>query len=136
MVSFQNLKPPMYPADQADRPKRRRSPSPFAQSHRARLRSPSPPSHFPGPSSTFPDPASLEYLLTFRQFAEWFRASHPQTAKADEEELRRLRAAIEDGTAPVSAAKERVGMGKRYERYRKEYTSRQVSRALGIWDKR
>lgn len=27
----------------------------------------------------------------------------------------------------VKEGKERVGMGKRYERYRKEYTSRQVS---------
>jgi hypothetical protein len=109
-----------------DRPKRRRSPSPLGPSHRPRLRSQSP-SRFPGPSSSLPDPASLEYLLNFRQFAEWFRASHPQTAKADEEELRRVKAAIEEGTAPESATKEKVGMGKRYERYRKEYTSRQVS---------
>ena len=100
----------------ADRPKRRRSPSPFASSHRPRRASP-PPDHF-----GLPDPASLPGLLTFRDFAEWFRASHPQTAKADEEELRRVRAEAEGGTL----GKEKIGMGKRYERYRREYTSRQV----------
>ena len=62
--------------------------------------------------------------LTFREFADWFRASHPQTAKADEEELRRVKAEVEHGGP---AGKEKVGMGRRYERYRKEYTSRQVS---------
>jgi hypothetical protein len=102
----------------ADRPKRRRSPSPTYPAHRARHRSPSP--------ARLPDPASLEYQLPFRQFAEWFRASHPQTAKADDDELRRLKAAVEVGTVDPSAAKERVGMSRRYERYRKEFSSRQL----------
>lgn len=73
----------------------------------------------------FPDPAEIDYVLTFRQFSEWFRASHPQTAKLDDEETRRVRAEIEGG-AGGDVGKEKVGMAKRYDRYRKEYTSRQV----------
>lgn len=76
-----------------------------------------------------PDPASLPHQLGFKQFADWFRVTHPSTAKADEEEFRRYKAGIDDGLGDVG--KERVGMGKRYERYRKEYTSRQVRRLLG-----
>ncbi|KAK4686837.1 hypothetical protein P7C73_g3283, partial [Tremellales sp. Uapishka_1] len=100
-----------------DRPKRRRSPSPIHSSHRPRHRSPSP-SFYPAP----PDPASLDTLLPFRQFAEWFRHSHPQTAKADDDELRRYRADQGD----EAKGRERVGMGKRYERYKKEFISRQL----------
>lgn len=108
-----------------DRPKRRRSPSPFGPpSHRARLHSPSPPPPRRHPAHELPDPASLEHLLTYRQFSEWFRASHPQTAKADEEELRRAQQE-EDGGAGKGRGK--VGMPKRFERYRREYSSRQVS---------
>ncbi|WWC85480.1 uncharacterized protein L201_000344 [Kwoniella dendrophila CBS 6074] len=118
--------------DDYDRPKRRRSPSPLGPSHRQRMHSPSPPpSHLPPHMSSryannLPDPASVETLLSFRQFAEWFRASHPQTAKADEEETRRHRELIESGDANASEAKEKVGMAKRYERYRREFTSRQL----------
>lgn len=65
----------------------------------------------------------MPHSLTYRQFADWFRASHPQTAKQDEEELRRYKHELEEGR---TVTKERVGMAKRYERYRKEYTSRQV----------
>jgi len=105
----------------SDRPKRRRSPSPFGASHRQRMHSPSPP---PPPARfQLPDPADLPHSLTYRQFADWFRASHPQTAKQDEEELRRYKQELEEGR---TVTKERVGMAKRYERYRKEYTSRQV----------
>lgn len=75
-----------------------------------------------------PDPASLETLLTFKQFAEWFRASHPQTAKDDDEDLRRIRSDVESGALPKSVLVEKHGMAKRYERYKKEYYSRQVSR--------
>lgn len=77
--------------------------------------------------ASLPDPATLDYQLNFRQFVEWFRVSHPQTAKADEDELRRYKASVEEGTVDPSVSKEKVGIGKRYERYRKEYTSRQVS---------
>ncbi|WRT63364.1 uncharacterized protein IL334_000269 [Kwoniella shivajii] len=108
--------------DDYDRPKRRRSPSPLGPSHRPRHHSPSPPRY----SLNLPDPASIETLLSFRHFAEWFRASHPQTAKADEEETRRHRELIESGTATEAEAKEKVGMAKRYERYRKEFLSRQL----------
>jgi hypothetical protein len=72
----------------------------------------------------------LDYCLSFRQFSEWFRLSHPQTAKQDEEELRRSKEAAAEGGAAAGNAKEKLGMGKRYERYRKEYTSRQVSQIL------
>ncbi|OCF43077.1 hypothetical protein I317_03046 [Kwoniella heveanensis CBS 569] len=111
--------------DEYERPKRRRSPSPLGPpSHRPRVHSPSPPpARFP---PNLPDPASIETLLSFRQFAEWFRASHPQTAKNDEEETRRHREMIENGTATEQQAKEKVGMAKRYERYRKEFHSRQL----------
>nr|XP_019048353.1 hypothetical protein I302_02124 [Kwoniella bestiolae CBS 10118]OCF27283.1 hypothetical protein I302_02124 [Kwoniella bestiolae CBS 10118] len=112
--------------DDYDRPKRRRSPSPLGPSHRQRLHSPSPPPPHNRYSNNLPDPASVEYLLQFRQFAEWFRASHPQTAKADEEETRRHRELIESGQANEHEAKEKVGMAKRYERYRKEFHSRQL----------
>lgn len=120
------------PADSVDRPKRRRSPSPNFPSHRTRRFSPE-----PHPHSTFalPDPASLPHQLTFKQFADWFRANHPNTAKADEEEFRQFKA----GALGADAVKERVGMGKRYERYRKEYTSRQVSifsRSAVFWEVR
>ena len=107
-------------------PKRRRSPSPNFASHRPRQRSPSPPFRHPAPGHNMPDPAEVENLLTYGHFAAWFRASHPQTAKADDEEVKRLREAAEGGQSDVT--KEKVGMGKRYERYRKEYTSRQVRR--------
>jgi len=73
-----------------------------------------------------PDPAELPHSLTFRQFADWFRASHPSTAKQDDDELRRYKQDVEEGK---EAGRERVGMAKRYERYRKEYTSRQVGRS-------
>lgn len=73
------------------------------------------------------DPASLEHLLTFKQFAEWFRASHPQTAREDDEDLRRIRNDVESGLLPKTVLIEKHGMAKRYERYKKEYTSRQVS---------
>lgn len=63
--------------------------------------------------------------MTFRQFSEWFRISHPQTARLDDEELKRVKAELESGNE--AAGKEKVGMGKRYDRYRKEYTGRQVS---------
>ncbi|WWC57754.1 uncharacterized protein I303_100289 [Kwoniella dejecticola CBS 10117] len=112
--------------DDYDRPKRRRSPSPLGPSHRQRLHSPSPPPVHHRYGNNLPDPASVETLLVFRQFAEWFRASHPQTAKADEEETRRHRELIESGNASEREAKEKVGMAKRYERYRKEFTSRQL----------
>ncbi|WWC97408.1 hypothetical protein V866_004287 [Kwoniella sp. B9012] len=112
--------------DDYDRPKRRRSPSPLGPSHRQRLHSPSPPPLHSRYSYNLPDPASIETLLSFRQFAEWFRASHPQTAKADEEETRRHRELIESGQANEHEAKEKVGMAKRYERYRKEFHSRQL----------
>lgn len=99
--------------------KRRRSPSPSYSSHqRPRLRSPSP--------NRWPDPASLEYLLNFKQFAEWFRHSHPKTAREDDEDLRQIRVGVETGALPESVLIEKHGMAKRYERYRKEYTSRQV----------
>lgn len=104
-----------------DRPKRRRSPSPFGSSHRPRRHSPSPSRP---PISNLPDPAEVPNLLPFRQFADWFRASHPQTAKADEEELIKWREAVEAGQD--AGSKDKVGMGKRYERYRKEFHSRQV----------
>ncbi|WVR03221.1 hypothetical protein IAU60_000212 [Kwoniella sp. DSM 27419] len=116
-------RPPHW-EEEFDRPKRRRSPSPLGPSHRIRMHSPSPP-----PvrySSNLPDPAMIETLLSFRQFAEWFRASHPQTAKNDEEETRKHREMIENGTATEAQAKEKVGMAKRYERYRKEFHSRQL----------
>lgn len=108
--------------DDFDRPKRRRSPSPLGPSHRPRLNSPSP----PPPRFNIPDPASIETLLPFRTFAEWFRTSHPQTARVDEEETRKHREMIESGQATEQEAKEKVGMAKRYERYRKEFTSRQL----------
>ncbi|WVQ91952.1 hypothetical protein IAS59_005760 [Cryptococcus gattii] len=108
--------------DDFDRPKRRRSPSPLGPSHRPRLNSPSP----PPPRFNIPDPASIETLLPFRTFAEWFRTSHPQTARVDEEETRKHKEMIESGQATEQEAKEKVGMAKRYERYRKEFTSRQL----------
>lgn len=80
-----------------------------------------------------PDPASLETLLTFKQFAEWFRASHPQTAKDDDEDLRRIRADVESGQLPKSVLIEKHGMAKRYERYKKEYYSRQVSEDIDMF---
>lgn len=107
-----------------DRPKRRRSPSPSYSTHRPRRHSPDHSTHSYG----LPDPASLPNQLTFKQFAEWFRANHPNTAKADEEEFKRYKSGMMD--EETSGGKERVGMGKRYERYRKEYTSRQVSHGL------
>ncbi|WWD22896.1 hypothetical protein CI109_107391 [Kwoniella shandongensis] len=111
--------------DDYDRPKRRRSPSPLGPpSHRPRFHSPSPPPRFG--HAALPDPASIETLLSFRNFAEWFRSSHPQTAKIDEEETRKFRELIESGTATEAQAKEKVGMARRYERYRKEFTSRQL----------
>lgn len=76
--------------------------------------------------SGLPDPAEVDYVLSFRQFSEWFRTSHPQTAKTDDEETRRVRSELENG-AGGETGKEKVGMAKRYDRYRKEYTSRQVS---------
>ncbi|ORY30788.1 hypothetical protein BCR39DRAFT_528324 [Naematelia encephala] len=109
--------------DPTDRPKRLRSPSPPFAARRPRMHSPSPPR---GAQNNLPDPATIPELLNFRDFANWFRASHPNTAKADEEELKRVREALENGTADAKMSKERVGMGKRYERYRKEYTSRQL----------
>lgn len=45
----------------------------------------------------------------------------------DDEEVKRVRAEVESGNEVVG--KEKVGMGKRYDRYRKEYQGRQVS----IW---
>lgn len=105
--------------------KRRRSPSPGYSHQRQRRRSPS-----PGRYNQLPDPASLETVLTFKQFAEWFRVSHPQTAKDDDEELRRIRAEVDSGAMPKSVLVEKHGMAKRYERYKKEYYSRQVSRLL------
>ncbi|KAL1408935.1 hypothetical protein Q8F55_005749 [Vanrija albida] len=104
--------------------KRRRSPSPSYSHQRPRKRSPSP--SRPHQSHALPDPASIDSLLTFRQFAEWFRASHPQTARADDEDLRRIRSDVESGLLPESVLIEKHGMAKRYERYRKEYTSRQL----------
>ena len=65
-------------------------------------------------------------MLQYRQFADWFRTSHPQTAKLDDEEARQHRQALEQG---LETSKERVGMAKRYERYKKEFLSRQVSAA-------
>jgi hypothetical protein len=103
-----------------DRPKRRRSPSPSYPSTRPRHDSPPSRQHHQN-QHHLPDPASVPGQLTYREFAEWFRVSHPQTAKADDEELRRIKA--ED---PDVMAREKIGMAKRYERYRKEYTSRQV----------
>lgn len=103
--------------------KRRRTPSPGYPHQRQRRRSPS-----PGRYNQLPDPASLETVLTFKQFAEWFRVSHPQTAKDDDEDLRRVRADVESGVLPKSVLVEKHGMAKRYERYKKEYYSRQVSR--------
>ncbi|ORX34935.1 hypothetical protein BD324DRAFT_633296 [Kockovaella imperatae] len=94
--------------------KRRRSSSPPPHPSRRMRRSPSPPRH------GLPDPADIDTLLSFKQFADWFRASHPQTARADEEEVRR---AVESAEG---LGKEKKGMAKRYERYRKEYTSRQL----------
>ncbi|KAK8844554.1 hypothetical protein IAR55_006401 [Kwoniella newhampshirensis] len=117
--------PPSHWEDDYDRPKRRRSPSPLGPpSHRPRIHSPSPPPRHGHMS--LPDPASIETLLSFRNFAEWFRSSHPQTARMDEEETRKFREMIESGTATEAQAKEKVGMAKRYERYRKEFTSRQL----------
>ncbi|WVO18178.1 hypothetical protein L204_105881 [Cryptococcus depauperatus] len=107
--------------DDVDRPKRRRSPSPLGPSHRPRLSSPSPPRFL-----AIPDPASIETLLPFRSFAEWFRNSHPQTARSDEEETRKHKEMIDRGEASEKEAKEKVGMAKRYERYRKEFLSRQL----------
>jgi hypothetical protein len=112
-----------------DRPKRRRSPSPYDQASRARYRSPTPPRYPPNAAAGLPDPAEIDYILSFRQFSDWFRTSHPQTAKADDEETRRVRAELEAGAGP-EVGKEKVGMAKRYDRYRKEYTSRQVSTAI------
>jgi hypothetical protein len=40
-----------------------------------------------------------------------------------------VRAELEAGAGP-EVGKEKVGMAKRYDRYRKEYTSRQVSIAI------
>jgi hypothetical protein len=105
-----------------DRLKRRRSPSPVGQSHRPRLHSPSPP---PRSLSNLPDPATLPNLLSFREFVQWFKACHPQTAKADEEEYRKAMEKFGAGEGG-DISKERVGIGKRYERYRREYTSRQL----------
>lgn len=110
------------------RPKRRRSPSPYDAASRTRYRSPTPPPRFPPnpPAHGLPDPAEIDYVLNFRQFSDWFRASHPQTAKTDDEDTRRVKAEIDAGTAP-DGGREKVGMAKRYDRYRKEYLSRQVS---------
>lgn len=44
----------------------------------------------------------------------------------DEEETRKHKEMIESGQATEQEAKEKVGMAKRYERYRKEFTSRQL----------
>ncbi|BEJ09479.1 hypothetical protein CcaverHIS641_0603940 [Cutaneotrichosporon cavernicola] len=101
--------------------KRRRSPSPGYPHQRQRRRSPS-----PGRYNQLPDPASLETVLTFKQFAEWFRVSHPQTAKDDDEDLRRIRGDVDSGVLPKSVLVEKHGMAKRYERYKKEYYSRQL----------
>ncbi|ODO03301.1 hypothetical protein I350_06151 [Cryptococcus amylolentus CBS 6273] len=107
-----------------DRPKRRRSPSPINLPHRRpRLASPSPP---PPHHRYLPDPASIETLLPFRAFAEWFRSSHPQTARQDEEETRLHLERIDRGELNGEEGKEKVGMAKRYERYRREFTSRQL----------
>lgn len=107
--------------------KRRRSPSPSYPYTRPRHRSPSPPGRYRNQQPALPDPASLENLLNFKQFAEWFRQSHPQTARDDDEDLRRIRSDVENGTLPESVLLEKHGMARRYERYRKEFTSRQVS---------
>jgi len=112
-------------ANDLDRPKRRRSPSPYDQASRTRFRSPTPPRYPVAAPSGLPDPAEVDYVLSFRQFSEWFRTSHPQTAKTDDEETRRVRSELESG-AGGETGKEKVGMAKRYDRYRKEYTSRQV----------
>ncbi|RXK40727.1 hypothetical protein M231_01979 [Tremella mesenterica] len=112
-----------FSSEPYDRGKRRRSPSPGGPSHRARLYSPSPPRPPPPPQHKLPDPASLDYLLNFRQFSEWFRAEHPMTAQQDHEEVaKRQEEAEQTGTV----LREKVGMAKRYERYRKEYHSRQL----------
>ncbi|WVQ76941.1 hypothetical protein IAR50_006620 [Cryptococcus sp. DSM 104548] len=110
--------------DDYDRPKRRRSSSPPGLPHRRpRLASPSPP---PPHHRYLPDPASVETLLPFRAFAEWFRSSHPQTARQDEEETRLHLERIDRGELKGEEVKEKVGMAKRYERYRREFTSRQL----------
>jgi hypothetical protein len=124
MVSFNQIL--HMKADRSDRPKRRRSPSPYDQAARTRFRSPTPPRYPTAVPSGLPDPAEVDYVLSFRQFSEWFRTSHPQTAKTDDEETRRVRSELESG-AGGDTGKEKVGMAKRYDRYRKEYTSRQVS---------
>lgn len=102
--------------------KRRRSPSPNYSHQRPRRRSPSP-ARFERS-----DPASLEHILSFKQFAEWFRASHPQTAREDDDDLRRIRNDVDAGLLPKSVLIEKHGMAKRYERYKKEFNSRQVGR--------
>lgn len=121
-------------ANVVDRPKRRRSPSPYDQASRTRFRSPTPP-RYPNNAavSALPDPAEIDYVLNFRQFSEWFRTSHPQTAKTDDEETRRVRSELESG-AGGDTGKEKVGMAKRYDRYRKEYTSRQVGFLISLRD--
>ncbi|KAL7420146.1 hypothetical protein Q5752_005112 [Cryptotrichosporon argae] len=64
--------------------------------------------------------------LNFKQFAEWFRASHPHTAKQDDDEWRQLRDDVERGILPEAALKNKIGMARRFDRYRKEYYSRQL----------
>ena len=118
--------PKMWADCSKGRQKRRRSPSPGGPSHRPRQYSPSPPRHG-GPQHNLPDPASLDYLLNFRQFSEWFRVTHPKTAQEDLEEVHRQKEEFERGDI---VSREKVGMAKRYERYRKEYFSRQVSSTM------
>jgi len=57
------------------------------------------------------DPNGLETLVSFRQFADWFRYTHPDEVSRDESEER-------DGKDKA--------MWERYETYKKQFQSRQL----------
>lgn len=67
-----------------------------------------------------PDPHSMEYPASLKQYADWFRHSHPKDAAEEDGADKAAEQEAGDGSRP------RDGIRARWEKYKKDFAAKQV----------
>ncbi|KAH8829755.1 hypothetical protein DL96DRAFT_1590281 [Flagelloscypha sp. PMI_526] len=103
--------------------KRRRSPSPYDSRYEPRQRYEGYDGYYDnrrGGRRAPADPYSLEYPASLKQFADWFRHTHPKDAQEEDSADKAAETEAGDGSRP------RDGIRARWEKYKKEFAAKQL----------